>query len=763
MIWTPEGPPQSGLGNVCMGIDAYQKSRPPPSIAYLAVSWTLFGIAIFALVSGTLAKAYYRNDPRFRVVRPFYLSVVSLVCLGAWSIAMTLNIATPDRFPCSLFVLFVVFGIAGLGVGFSLRLLNYVVRSQYELASSRYRMRMAGSTSPQQEEPEPQTVYEDSTKPSPSIPMLVGTRDREGLTSGNLLDQTVRDLESGLLGGSTQPNNQDSDQLLLTLNGDGRDSDLSVTQVPEGGGAEEEQPHRPSILSQTNLDSDQTVTTAGGSSGVLDVNGHDHPQDTGHARQKLAMIGETSDSIIVARNDSLIPKIQPTSWGGKACICQALASLVQVTLGCKRLEDVPFEELVLAKRAPMILVVAVVTPSIIVLVVLFIVVPQYRYCVGCAWFVEIMIGVLVAALPYIIVSSRMLYIAKKEQFPDRQGIFFESLMVLTIPVPLMFVWIVLMIIDPANAELNRLFAYEWISMVGTFIFFYFTSIMQIFKAFQQRQELNQAKRWWQSQQNMAIQLHPSRGSIPRTSTISVASQQSTGSQLNNNHHHKTNNSGGGMRGFYFHRHSSITSTPPITTLPEDFLDQMDHDEVLKEEFTEFAISRYAVENLHFVNDARAFKRFFEEKAATWRRQKAMFLYETYIKLNSPMEVNISDATRKGITAQVQSGNLTRRQLETAFDPAINDISNNVLRQMWVEFQHERRSRRRRRKNSGSPRHSNTARTNQQQTHQPNQLHPESPTLPSQQQQQQKHPRPSSGDVFVSNRVRRWPFSAEEAG
>ena len=120
---------------------------------------------------------------------------------------------------------------------------------------------------------------------------------------------------------------------------------------------------------------------------------------------------------------------------------------------------------------------------------------------------------------------------------------------------------------------------------------------------------------------------------------------------------------------------------------------MKRDPELKAQFEIDAIRQYSVESLHFVDDVHSFKLFFLEKGDGWRRQKARMLLNTYIQVESVMEINISQAMRMAIINEgqriLEDISKDTRPLEQLFDKAVEDIVSSVLRDVWIQFDRDR--------------------------------------------------------------------------
>jgi hypothetical protein len=119
---------------------------------------------------------------------------------------------------------------------------------------------------------------------------------------------------------------------------------------------------------------------------------------------------------------------------------------------------------------------------------------------------------------------------------------------------------------------------------------------------------------------------------------------------------------------------------------DDYLTLIESNNELKDEFSKYTKSCYAIENLYFVGDVRSFKSYFYEKPPNWRKQKAAFLFNTYIKNGSIMEVNISAFDRSKIVKEIETNLETEdTALYSAFDKAADDITRNVLQDIWYQF------------------------------------------------------------------------------
>ena len=129
-----------------------------------------------------------------------------------------------------------------------------------------------------------------------------------------------------------------------------------------------------------------------------------------------------------------------------------------------------------------------------------------------------------------------------------------------------------------------------------------------------------------------------------------------------------------------------------------FLGLLVENESLQKEFEEYTTRQFAVENLYFVLDVAAYKKFFSEKANTWRRLKARTLFDTYIKHEAVMEINVSEDCKARIKSKLSAvlsgvddeAKLSLDEFATLFDEAVGNVERDILRDIWIRFQSDRR-------------------------------------------------------------------------
>lgn len=117
--------------------------------------------------------------------------------------------------------------------------------------------------------------------------------------------------------------------------------------------------------------------------------------------------------------------------------------------------------------------------------------------------------------------------------------------------------------------------------------------------------------------------------------------------------------------------------------------QLSESDLRDPDFDKYMVRQFAVENLYFLQDVSAFKRYYSEKNASWRKQKSRIIYETYIKPGAAMEVNTSDTVRENISNDLSRMDPSDFALGMVFDLAVADVRNNIVNPMWIAFEHKR--------------------------------------------------------------------------
>jgi hypothetical protein len=119
----------------CSGLVAYNAARPPYSDPLMSV---LIGISIALSVKYVLSIPvlyHLRNDPRFYKIRPFSMSLAIMLTAVAYVCGCLLPEAIPG-FPCTLVFVIRVFGSTLATSVTAVRILVFVVESQYSINAS---------------------------------------------------------------------------------------------------------------------------------------------------------------------------------------------------------------------------------------------------------------------------------------------------------------------------------------------------------------------------------------------------------------------------------------------------------------------------------------------------------------------------------------------------------------------------------------------------------------------------------------------------
>jgi hypothetical protein len=366
----------------------------------------------------------------------------------------------------------------------------------------------------------------------------------------------------------------------------------------------------------------------------------DHKMQAGHG----VSVGSSMDD-----SPSVATSHQPQSVRNSAELLASMVALRRLAFGCADIEDVSFGELFTTTHSIWLVTLVVALPPVIISITILGVGEVYHTCSGCSIFLEVFIGFALTLLVYILLSARILYVVWKLKFPDPQKLFAEFVGILILVGSTMALGALLLLFDPNNVGYQREFAFEWIIQISTFIYWYLScgsQFLDIFRKWRKLRNFEEYRRVIQARRKTAAAFR----------SVNVA---------------------------HPHHSSSVES---LADYSDDYITIMNEDEQIKQEFEKFAISRYAVENLYFVNDVQAYKRFFFEKAANWRKQKATFLFETYIKPGSVMEVNISQQVKLQAIREIEANlHSEDSHLVLAFDKAAEDITNNVLRDIWQQF------------------------------------------------------------------------------
>ena len=82
--------PEGNASDICAGLTTFNENRPPTPGYYPKIGISL--ITFFAFVNlGSIPIAYYyRREPRFRKIRPWYFTALSLIFFFTYMLAALL-------------------------------------------------------------------------------------------------------------------------------------------------------------------------------------------------------------------------------------------------------------------------------------------------------------------------------------------------------------------------------------------------------------------------------------------------------------------------------------------------------------------------------------------------------------------------------------------------------------------------------------------------------------------------------------------------
>jgi len=311
-------------------------------------------------------------------------------------------------------------------------------------------------------------------------------------------------------------------------------------------------------------------------------------------------------------------------WRIQSNFLSAFLDFLKVAVGAKSLEALPFTSLLVLKKRYPAIALMIALPSVIPLSIILGTSAVYRTCVGCAFFLEPLLGFLALYLVYALGAIRIIWLTRSAQFIDTQGLYEQLLLILIPAGPLVIAVIVLTIVDPGNASFNRTFMYfEWI-MQFVMLVIYWGGMVLI--------NVYKVHRAQKNEENIA----------------QLATTRSSGANV---------------------------------------MDDLETNPELSSHFETYAKNHFAVETYYFMRDVRAFKQAFYDKTDMWRLHRVKQLVETYIRHNALMEINISHDIRKRIIDRFGGITATSSLIDlyTLFDEAFTDVGSSILFGLWQSF------------------------------------------------------------------------------
>jgi hypothetical protein len=271
-------------------------------------------------------------------------------------------------------------------------------------------------------------------------------------------------------------------------------------------------------------------------------------------------------------------------------------------------------------RAFVYLILLFLVPNMVVLAIYFAVVPIYHEnCTGCDISYELLIAANIST-PFSVIASirvRKMLVGT----PDPEGVLTEmKLSEKSGYVLFVFTCFIMLGVDPGLHDWENRVSYEWFDVTAFAILWFILVPLQLIRA----REAKNAR----------------EAGLHRTSRI------------------------------YNSR-----------VLSNDLLFETIKHPTLGPKFEKYAEDCLVLESIRFLQDALAWKLYFDERSEAWRKKKADMLNETYIRTNAPLQVNISSADRDS----VEQG-LSRRSIEKSlFDDAINSVALMIRQGAFLQF------------------------------------------------------------------------------
>jgi hypothetical protein len=166
-------------------------------------------------------------------------------------------------------------------------------------------------------------------------------------------------------------------------------------------------------------------------------------------------LGKYAATLRTSTDETTSIRSMPSRWA-------ATLSFIKIAIGLSSLRTLTFEELIALKNAYAVIAFFVLLPACIPILVLFITLPVYQTCTGCALFIEPFIGFLGVYSICTLAAARILWVARSSRFVDTLGVYAQLRFLLFAATPIAVPTILLTILDPNNLSFNHQFMYfEW--------------------------------------------------------------------------------------------------------------------------------------------------------------------------------------------------------------------------------------------------------------------------------------------------------------
>jgi hypothetical protein len=339
-----------------------------------------------------------------------------------------------------------------------------------------------------------------------------------------------------------------------------------------------------------------------------------------HVRHYMTNLME--DNVALAEQDLAPDAMSATQW---------LRSLMSVTLTSDASEpDVQtpkhHERLVqelstaTSNRAIVVLMIALYLPVLAAMGVLFTQSDVHiGNCPGCDLFLEHLIVIIILVVFTSLVSFRVQYLLyKRGREYDTNQVAVEMLATMLLSFPFVALGLALLATDPSSLDYDGLVSWEWLLLVGVFLLWIVWCPYQVCLAFLEWRSIRSAR------------------SVRRVGSFQAR----------------------------VHNVEESLKDPDIRVKFEDFAER-----------------NFIAENLRFLEDTRMFLEFFDERSNAWRATKSALLCKTYIRQNSPLQINVSSKVRAVLERRVRDGDIS----VGLFDEARNEVLDLIRDGHWAKF------------------------------------------------------------------------------
>lgn len=105
------------------------------------------------------------------------------------------------------------------------------------------------------------------------------------------------------------------------------------------------------------------------------------------------------------------------------------------------------------------------------------------------------------------------------------------------------------------------------------------------------------------------------------------------------------------------------------------------DQTVRDKFAVFAEETFVKEAARFLNEAIGYKEYFYDRSREWRVAKAQMIMVTFVQENSPLQINVSHATRVKTEGTYEVSGPKYR----LFDDAVHEVAETLRFSQWRDF------------------------------------------------------------------------------